>query len=247
MEMRGAKAGFVPVSLPAGPFTLAGFLKDQSADSTLLVVYLEGDGRIVVGNRPSKDPSPHAAQGFALALLDPAPQVLYLARIGQYQPQNAGERFQKYWLEQRLADEAVVAASQAIDQIKSKVGARKIQLIGYSGGGGLAALVAARRDDVVSLVTVAGLLDHRWWTSKLDVPPLAGSLNPIDFTEPLSGLAQVHFYGTSDRIIAPEISARFVGRFASPQVIRVGVDSDHWNNWTDAWPALLQEYVLPRR
>ena len=233
LELQGAQAGFAPYFIPVGPFTLAAFLRDEQVKTSLLVVYLEGDGRISVSGRPSLDPSPHAAQGFFLARQDPAPQVLYLARIGQYQPQNTGERFQRYWLEQRLSDDAVSAASQAIDVMKYRVGARKVQLIGYSGGGGLAALIAARRDDVIGLVTIAGLLDHQWWTQKLDVLPLSGSLNPIDSASRLAALPQIHFYGTTDRIIFPELSARFVDCVASSHAQRVAVDSDHWNRWTE--------------
>jgi hypothetical protein len=44
----------------------------------------------------------------------------------------------------------------------------------------VASLVAARRHDVVRLVTVAGNLDHLAWTTLHGVSPLTGSLNPAD-------------------------------------------------------------------
>ena len=243
----GGVSGFQPLNIQAGQFTLAALLKNEPSQSDLLVVYLEGDGRVTVGGKPSSDPSPHTAQGFRLAVLDPAPKVLYLARIGQYQPENCGPDYQKYWLTARLADEAVEAASRAIDLMKSRTGTRRVQLIGYSGGGGLAALVAARRSDVSGIVTVAGLLSHRWWTEQLKVRPLAESLDPYDFATELASIPQIHFYGKSDRIVAPSVSARFVDKSASTNVVRVGEDCDHWNNWTALWPGLLNRYVVPGR
>jgi hypothetical protein len=65
----------------------------------------------------------------------------------------------------------ISASNQAVDALKQRYGAQEIVLVGYSGGGAVAALVAARRTDVVRLVTVAGNLDHLAWTHLHSVPP----------------------------------------------------------------------------
>jgi hypothetical protein len=242
---RGWPVGFRPMDIPAPPFRLAGLLKGQSG--TDLVVYLEGDGRAVVRGRPANDPTPSIAQSFDLALLDPAPLVLYLARVGQFMPAYTGFKYQVYWSSGRFASEVAMAANYAIDVVKQTTGASRVHLIGFSGGGGLAVLVAARRTDVASLVTVAGLLDIDWWVKNNGWQPLTDSLNPADFAQSVAMVPQIHFYGLKDRIITPAMSLRFseMARFAD--LNRIGLENDHYSGWTPAWPALLTNQVLPLR
>jgi pimeloyl-ACP methyl ester carboxylesterase len=224
---------------------LAALLKGASGDD--LVVYIEGDGRAVIRGRPSSDPTPRLAQSWELARLDPSPLVLYLARIGQFMPAYSGRRYQYYWTAGRLAPEAVEGASAAIDEAKKRVGAKRIHLVGFSGGGGLAVLVAGRRGDVASLVTVAGLLDTEWWIRDNGWLPLTGSLNPASAAKALASIPQIHYYGIDDNIITPAMSERFsaMARFASLK--RVGLDLDHYYGWTDNWPRLLADQVIPLR
>jgi hypothetical protein len=242
---RGWTKGFEPADLPAPPFRLASLVKGRSGED--LVVYLEGDGRAVVRGRPSRDPTPKLAQSLELAFLDPWPLVMYLARVGQYMPAYAGERYSDYWTGGRLAPEVVESASLAIDEIKARVGAVRIHLVGFSGGGGLAVLLAARRADVASLVTVAGLLDTEWWTRDNGWLPLAGSLNPASVARLLVELPQIHYYGQKDRIIAPAMSTRFASMAPFTSLQRYGLPLDHYNGWTASWPTLLREQIIPMR
>ncbi|MDR3203352.1 MAG: alpha/beta hydrolase [Deltaproteobacteria bacterium] len=242
---RGWKSGFTPLDLAAPPFRLAGLLKGSGG--TDLAVYLEGDGRAVVGGRPSQDPTPVQAQSLELAFLDPSPLVLYLARVGQFMPAYAGPQYQTYWSNGRLAPEVVEAASRAIDEVKSKTGATRIHLVGFSGGGGLAVLLAESRSDVVSLVTVAGLLDTEWWVQNSGWLPLTGSLNPASRASSIVLIPQIHFYGLNDRIITPDMSLRFSKLAPFQSFSREGLALDHYRGWTAAWPNLLKNRVIPLR
>jgi len=244
---QGAGYDFKPVSFNVSPFTLSGLLKGRPGQSRDLVVYLEGDGRGVVRGRVSNDPTPTKAMGFELASSDPAPAVLYLARVGQFQPGQTGKKYQPYWSNKRLSEESVSAANRAIDEAKNRLGAQRVHLIGYSGGGGLAVLLAERRSDVASLATVAGLLDINWWVREKNFQPLTGSLNPADQAALLAGTPQVHFYGLEDSIIPPAMSAHFktLAPFSSFQ--RVEVKTNHWHAWPELWPALLNKHLLPIR
>ena len=56
-------------------------------------------------------------------------------------------------------DKVVRVSKQAIDTLKQQFQSEEIVLVGYSGGGAIAALVAARRADVADLISVAGNLD----------------------------------------------------------------------------------------
>ena len=250
LSARGINSGFTPLTIQTPPFALNALLKTppNGAAAEYLAVYLEGDGRVISPRGKLRDdPTPARSLVFELARLDPAPAVLYLARIGQYRPEYAGAAYQTYWSESRLSPVVVRAADEAVTQIKARTGAQHIYLIGYSGGGGLACLLATKRDDVAGLITIAGLLDHVWWTSANHYPPLSESLNPADFAANLADTPQIHFYGTEDTLISPEMSARFASLAEFQDFTRVPVPADHDAGWEDAWPGLLQKYVLPLR
>ncbi len=244
---RGAGFEFKPVTFNVSPFTLSGLLKGQPGQSRDLVVYLEGDGRGVVRGRVSQDPTPTRAMGFELARSDPAPAILYLARVGQFQPAQTGKKYQEYWSNKRLSEESVSAANRAIDQAKNRLGAQRVHLIGYSGGGGLAILLAERRGDVASLATVAGLLDINWWVKEKNFQPLTGSLNPADQAAVITGIPQVHFYGLEDTIIPPAMSAHFKNLAPFTSFQRVEVKTNHWLAWPELWPGLLHKHLGPIR
>ncbi|MDR1313101.1 MAG: serine hydrolase family protein [Deltaproteobacteria bacterium] len=245
LVIKSGPHGFVPASYPAGGYHLAALLRSGGGGE--LVVYLEGDGRAIVNGRPSRDPTPNTPQALELALQDPAPSVLYLTRIGQYVPAYATYENSLLWSDRRLAPEVVEAASDAIDRAKSEAGAYFLHLVGYSGGGGLAVLLAEKRGDVLSLVTVAGLLDTEWWVQTRGYRPLTGSLNPADRLDSILNVPQLHFYGTLDRVIPPEMSKVFASKGPFSSLRRLGVESDHYNAWTRAWGELLERYVLPLR
>lgn len=196
-----------------------------------LVVYIEGDGFAWVSrNKKSSDPTPILPLALQLAALDPRPAVAYLARPCQYA--GVGENpacTDDVWTRGRFSEEVVTSISQAIDRLKTAAGAKSVELIGYSGGGGVAILVAARRRDVDAVVTVAGNLDHRAFTDVAGVTPLDGSLNPLDVAEAVSSIPQIHFVGAEDRIVPEAVSRSFLARSRASRCIAVIVvpDTDH--------------------
>jgi pimeloyl-ACP methyl ester carboxylesterase len=137
----------------------------------------------------------------------------------------------------------VDASARAIEQLKQRFGAQRLVLVGYSGGAAVASLVAAQRRDVERLVTVAGNLDHRTWTSDQRLSPLEGSLNPADASVQLQSLPQTHFVGGQDRIIGAAVARAYAGRFApdAPLSIKVMPAFDHHCCWVEQWPDLLRD------
>lgn len=247
LVFRAANNGFRAEIFEAHPFTLSGLIKGTPGTSSELVVYLEGDGRGVVRGRVTHDPTPRQAMGYELARSDRAPSVLYLARVGQFQPSQTGPDYQAYWSSKRLAEESVVAASLAIDQVMARLGASHLHLVGYSGGGGLALLLAERRQDVLTVTTVAGLLDIDWWVKEKNFQPLTGSLNPAEGASILAPLPQVHFFGAHDSIIPPTMSAHFQTLAPFTDFQRVEVDTNHWNDWPELWPDLFERHLVSLR
>lgn len=236
-----ASHGWRAERLPAGQFELLAYLPPAIRKGTELTIYLEGDGFAWMdASTPSPDPTPRDPLALRLALQQPEGNAAYLGRPCQYVDAQPGACPQRYWTEARFAPEVLAASNQAIDALKARFAAQQLILVGYSGGGAIAALLAARRDDVERLITVAGNLDHRAWTRHHRVTPLTGSLNPADAPTKLQGLRQTHFAGGADRTMPAALVTAFAARFPAAQrpVVNVLPDFDHQCCWEREWPAL---------
>lgn len=235
-------AGWDVVRLSAGNFVLMGFIPRESPMSDTLTVYIEGDGLAWISrSEQSMDPTPMRPVGLDLALRHPHGAVAYMGRPCQYVTgDDAHNCTTTWWTDRRFAPEVVKASSLAIDQLKQRFNARYIDLVGYSGGGAVAALVAARRRDVTHLVTVAGNLDHHAWTELHHTTPLNGSLNPADAWQALASIPQVHFIGGKDSNITRQITESYLARFPENQrpQLRVIEEFDHACCWVGKWPKL---------
>lgn len=238
-----AAHGWQQLRLPAGNFVLAAYVPAKIAAGDMLTLYIEGDGLAWLSrSQASPDPSPRNPTGLELALRHPHGAAAYLARPCQF---VAGKDAQgcdsAYWTNRRFAPEVIEANSHAIDALKQRFGASRLTLVGYSGGGAVAALVAARRQDVVRLITVAGNLDHRTWAALHRVPPLHGSLNPADAWNALQDVPQLHFVGGKDRNIRAEVAESYLARFPPGQrpEMQIVPEFDHVCCWVEQWPALL--------
>lgn len=235
--------------LPTSEFVLTAYVPPAAITTDTLAIYIEGDGLAwITSSQPSTDPTPRDPIGLKLAMRHAPGTAVYLGRPCQY-VEGADARGCEvgYWTNRRMAPEVIVATNQAIDALKLRFGAQELILIGYSGGGGVAALVAARRKDIKELVTVAGNLDHVTWTTMHHVRPLDGSLNPADAWRALQHIPQIHFVGERDTNISVVVANAYASRF--PQNERPGIQivpgADHSCCWVDRWPALLNTQPQP--
>jgi hypothetical protein len=207
-------------------------------------IYIEGDGRAWASrSTPALDPTPRQALGLQLAARDPAANVVYLARPCQF---TAGDPLcdVAYWTGKRYAPEVVAAMDSALGQFAARAPGQPLHLIGYSGGGALAILVAAHRGDVASIRTVAGNLDLEEVTRLNGVSPMPQSLDPIHEARNVAHIAQIHFSGGDDRVVPPSIARRFATA-AGGSCVRTEVvpGMGHEGAWAAVWPELLLERV----
>lgn len=225
-------------------FTFLTYQKFKSPEPAL-TIYIEGDGRSwVTRNRLSPDPTPRNPLALKLAVLDPSANVAYLARPCQYTPHHLSRACRpEIWSDQRFSEAVIGNMNQAIEILKTTAHAKIIHLVGFSGGGGVAALIAARRRDIASLKTVAGDLDHTALSQHHRTTPLYGSLNPKAAAYQLIRIPQLHFAGEKDHIVPPFISAAFTneinrqgGRHAKQFVLK---DATHHEGWEKVWPKLV--------
>lgn len=234
---------FIRQSIPTHFFTLTVFSHVTQADNNdLLIVYLEGDGHSRDSEYAlSKDPTPHQPLALQLALADPRMNIIYIARPGQYTPRSQDPHCNsKYWSTHRFSQEVIDSTNEVINQFKNKN--KKIQLIGFSGGGGLAILVAAHRKDIHSIITIAGDLDHVAMTAYHKTLPLTGSLNPVAFSYCLSQIPQLHLVGKKDRIVPPSIAKGFLKASENGKLVKMRlINASHHKGWLEQWPTLIRE------
>jgi dienelactone hydrolase len=225
--------------LPGHTFPLL-LLAPQTAEKiTRLRVYLEGDGHSwATATQPSLDPTPHNLLVPRLAVDDPTPNA-YLARPCQFVMAAACQS--ALWTNRRFSQEVVTRLSQALDQLKQRYGNREFELVGYSGGAALALLLAAQRNDVTQVQTLAGNLSPRLWAKMKGLSPLDGSLDPQDYRNRLALLPQRHLIGEADLIIPGSLANRYQQALGSPlsQCVQVlGVSHDRgweatWSRWAN--------------
>jgi len=207
-------------------------------------IYIEGDG--CAWPESTDNPTPRSPLVLELASIDPAENVAYLARPGQYTESGLPLCEATYWSDKRFSKEVIASMNEAISQLCLKAKADKINLIGYSGGAAIAVLIAAGRSDVVSLRTIAGNLDTEALSRHHYSGPLSGSLNPIDFAQELEGLPQRHFAGSKDKIVPLSITQSFAGRGGDKDFIRITVieGATHVKGWSQRWQELLKILCL---
>jgi len=220
-------------------FSFKAYAPAVPAHVDTLSIYIEGDGLAwLTPDQPSDDPSPVDPLALRLALAQPHGTAAYLARPGQFNaPAPSTVCPPDYWTDRRFAPEVIDATNAAIDQLKARFAARHLVLVGYSGGGAVAALAAARRSDVARLITVAGNLDHRNWTTLHRLRPLSGSLNPADEIGALQQIPQWHLVGALDENVTPDLVRGFAALFPADRRPQVSVIDgfDHRCCWVQRW------------
>ena len=227
-------------------YVLYGWLREGYGP--VLHVYLEGDGMaFLTRTRPSSDPTPRDPVAFRLAGSHPGSgPVLYLGRPCQYvedaDKKNCSEAV---WTSERMSERAVRSIAAALEQAKAAAGTTRLALYGFSGGGGIAALLAQRRQDVIFLGTIAGNLDHRFWTTRLNLTPLHASLNPMDGVLLTARIPQLHLSGGQDSVIPSSMAERWCAALPPESSCqhRHIPNMAHEGAWELVWPAFLRDFL----
>lgn len=227
-------------------FDLQSFADGRAANGNPMTIYLEGDGYAWVdGQFPSDDPTPHTPLALQLAMAQPGQgAVAYLGRPCQYLGARTDARCNKtVWTDARFSEDVVRSMDVAIGQLKQQSGAKQITLVGYSGGAAIALLVAARRQDVVRIITVAGNLDPQAWATQMHLRPLNSSLDTAAVVKQTAAIPQVNFVGGKDRVVPPMPAEVFAHKYPVGQQARIinVPDNTHSCCWVQQWPTLWQK------
>ncbi len=247
-DQMAAAADFEASYIAGGAFKLRSYAKIKDPAQPLRI-YLEGDGKSFVNRyRPSLNPTPWNPLALELATLDnTAANILYLGRPCHFRPTFSDKICDPsrpvYWTLRRYSQEVVDSLDEALSRFKQQHAITKVELVGFSGGGTLALLLAAQRSDVLSVRTVAGNLDVKAFEQYHKVSPMEGSLNPLDVSAQLAELPQLHFSGAEDRAVPVSLLKNYLAKFTGNNCMQLrrinGVG--HHDGWKAQWRTLLTE------
>ncbi|MDO9240183.1 MAG: hypothetical protein Q7U30_09215, partial [Methylicorpusculum sp.] len=174
-----------------------------------------------------------------LMAMDNAPSIL-LGRpcyYGLNQSQNCSPYF---WTSHRYAQPLVDSLVEVLHNWLKGKRVQRLVLIGFSGGGALAALMASNIPTVKTLITLSANLDTAAWTKHHGYSELSQSLNPAQQARLPDTISQIHFAAEKDTNVPPAIVRSYADRQPSAR-FRSIKNYDHTCCWTDQWPELLFE------
>lgn len=219
------------------------------ARNDVATIYIEGNGTRqkrsidIPTTLPHGDATPANPVALHLASRDKSLNVAYLALPCQFikNPEDKGCA-RAYWQEKKFSPEVMDAYNDALNDIAARYDITGFNLIGYDNGANIAAVLAARRDDVLSLRTVAGNLNPTLSAENNLLMPLdKNSVFAVDYGSSLSDIPQHHFIGAADEITTPSVYHSYRQRVGLSDCIHYSLipDADHTSGWVEKWPELL--------
>lgn len=244
--LAAAPSGFHADHLQTRDFRLFALVPDnmRALDDGLLTILIEGDGFAYVRrDRASADPTPLSQTVIDFLPGDGRPNAAYLARPCQFAQVMDAACDVSVWTLARYSERVIDTMDEAVTLLKASAHASKLRLVGYSGGGVVAALLAARRSDIASLVTVAAPLDTDAFVAVHSVSPMDGSLNPRDYAGALARVPQTHFVGEQDKVVPRQILESYLAALpdrACADIVTVP-GASHGSGWSAISPAPVDQ------
>lgn len=234
LELTGKLSKFKKVLVQGDDFLITTYQKITDSKKPY-IFYIEGDGRVALNrHRLSDNPTPRQKMFIELAALDKRPNIVYVARPCQYTPMELNPKCNSdYWSSKRMSNDSVESLNKVINKVNN---GQKFSLIGFSGGGAVAVLIAARNNNVRDIITLAGNLDHKSFTKFHRSNPITDSLNPIEYTDSVKSIPQIHISGGKDTRVPAFIAAKFVDKINSPCAThKIYKKASHNSGWDKIW------------
>lgn len=217
------------------------FTNGQAGLGTLHV-YLDGDGTPWIGrHRIAEDPTSRNPLILDLMKQDHAPSVL-LGRPCYYHASDLDRCGNKWWTSHRYAQQIVDSMLEALDKWLAGKKVTRIVLIGFSGGGTLAMLMAPHIEYLARVVTIAGNLNVTAWAAWHGYTPLTGSLNPSDNIDGYRHIRQLHLAAGDDEAVPVALINAFAA--AADARLIVYPDFNHTCCWETVWPEILDKISI---
>ncbi len=228
--------------VPGGPFLLPVLARPELARGGRLHLYIEGDGRPWLGRERAVNPTGRGTIGLELMLADPNPSLLLGRPCYHQQGAPTSPCEPGLWTEARYSQVVLDALADAMQRLLAEYQPRSLVLVGFSGGGVLALLLAQQQTLPTTVITVSSNLDTAAWTEHHRHLPLTGSLNPTLEIAPGAAFRQVHLAGSRDSVVPPATTVGYRERHPAAEYW-LYEDFDHSCCWVKAWPALLAQVL----
>ncbi len=236
-EDRIIDAGLTKANVKSELFDIV-IYKKAKRQSTTLHVYIGGDGSPWIRKRyKAKDPTSISPVILDLIEVD-SNNAIILGRPCYHQYGKGRNCDAKWWTSHRYSIEIVDSMVYALKQYLADKNIHNVVLIGFSGGGTLAMLMAEKIKQATQVITINGNLDIDNWTRQNGYTPLFGSLNPVE-REPLpEKIKQLHLIGGKDKNIA---KTAIIKHYQGLRNVEVKVYPNHTHQccWSDIWPNTL--------
>ncbi len=237
-----AASGFTRQIVTGTDFSHLVFMAGNHADArrgkSVWHVYIEGDGTPWVRRHVvATDPTPAEPLMLRLMTQDPRPAI-YLGRPCYHGMLRDAACNPWLWTYGRYSEQVVASMSAALASLTTDNAITSLVLIGHSGGGTLAMLLAERVPQTRLVVTLAGNLDMDAWTARHGYTKLVGSLNPARRPPLPRHIDQLHYVGRDDGNVPPEMLSAAADRQKNAKVFVLdGLGHEH--GWGDHWAKIL--------
>jgi hypothetical protein len=224
------------------------YLRAANRTSQRLLIFIEGDGiPWRAGIAPNTDPTTREPLALEL-LLRTSGNAAYLARPC-YQGLMTERCTPDLWTSARYSKEVVHAMSLAVKDAMSHTQTEDVVLVGYSGGGVLATLIAEKLGRVSAVITIAANLDIDEWAKHHKYLPLSDSLNPALSTRPHTW-SEIHLEGSDDDVVPSATRDTYFERYPSARRWRLerhGHKCCWVDEWKELWKRVEAELLLTAR
>ncbi len=239
LDTQASRLGLSKEVIAGDGFEHVTYFQPGVTKPSTLHVYLDGDGQPWIRNRlVAKDPTPQNPLVLKLMSMDQTPS-LYLGRPCYHGFSNTARCDSSLWTSARYSTTVVASMEKALRHFMGHSEYNEVVLIGYSGGGTLAMLLAPRIKSVTKVVTVAGNLDTDAWTSYHHYTPLKESINPAHNSHALAGIQQLHLIAKADKNIPYLLVKPFLDTQPDAKIFS-WENFDHSCCWLNIWPDFLK-------
>lgn len=208
------------ISLPGGRYLLHAV--EHAGEGTHALVFIEGDGRPwrAGGRIISDDPTPRNTPMHDRMLRAQSP-ALYLGRPCYFQKSSPDCSF-LLWTFARYSQTVVDSMHGGLLYwLEQHPHVGEVTLVGHSGGGVLALLLAEKVPQARKVIAIAAPLDIDAWADLHGYERLFGSLNPAQQEQWRPNVSRLLVFGRQDSEVPPDLFARVAHNIPGARVLVV--------------------------
>ncbi|MBL4835250.1 MAG: hypothetical protein JKY26_14880 [Pseudomonas sp.] len=236
-DAQASESGLDRLVLQGGPFSLRSY--ERSAAGRHAWVFIEGDGKPWLRGGRVVAPDPTPKRLLVLGWLNDVPgPALYLGRpcyFGAFAEPSCNSL---HWTFGRYSEDVVEGMAQGVQGwLRTRPEIDSLTLVGHSGGGVLALLMAERLSRVTEVVALSAPVDIDAWTGLHGYTPLFASLSPARQAAWRANVQRRFYFGQDDREVPPEIFMPAAGALPQAEVRVIeatGHDCCDPDIWLDA-------------